>query len=282
MLRLKRGPAPSHPPAPPPWPPLCGRRAGVAPSGRGGERLGAAHSAGCRPAGSRHRGWRSRAPAPAAPGRTAPARAAVAAHQLATHHLIQGAHDHRLGRQGIGVVVVDLAAPQHMHRDGHPQPSHHRPALHRDLLGEGAQRQLIHQPPGCGLGPLLPVPQPAHQGGQGLAQPCGRLQGADRRRFFPLLHPGLLEGKRRKAGCSLEVAGGVQVGGWAGGSSLAMGRRWRRRSTLSATKRMSGFYAVTRTASGTMRRRSLPLLLLAATLVTSDAEVDIRRGILVD
>jgi hypothetical protein len=33
---------------------------------------------------------------------------------------------------------------------------------------------------------------------------------------------------------------------------------------------MSGLYAVTRTASGTMRRRSLPLLLLAATLVTSE------------
>lgn len=192
--------------------------------------------------GSQHRGWRSRAPAPAAPGhpasgaapaggwrcaprlplqlgfihhhphigvessevaRPAPSRAAVAAHRLAAYHLIQGAHNHRLGRQGIGVVVIDLAAPQHMHRDGHPQQLHHRPALHRDLFGEGA----------------------------------------DRRRF-PLLHPGQLEGKRRKAGCSLEVAGGVQVGRWAGGSSLAMGRRWRTRSTLSATKSMSGFYAV--------------------------------------
>jgi hypothetical protein len=56
----------------------------------------------------------------------APARAVIAAHQLATDHLIQGAHDHRLGRQGIGVVVVDLAAPQHMHRDGHPQAFHHQ------------------------------------------------------------------------------------------------------------------------------------------------------------
>jgi hypothetical protein len=90
--------------------------------------------------------------------RPAPARAAVAAHQLAAHHLIQGAHDHRLGRQGIGVVVVDLAAPEHMNRDGNPQPCHHRPALDCDLLGEGAQGQLIHQPPGCGLRPLLPVP----------------------------------------------------------------------------------------------------------------------------
>jgi len=45
---------------------------------------------------------------------------------------------------------------------------HHRPALHRDLLSEGPQRQLIHQPPGGGLRPLLPVPQPAHQRGQGL------------------------------------------------------------------------------------------------------------------
>jgi hypothetical protein len=55
-----------------------------------------------------------------------------------------------------------------------------------------------------------------------------------------LLHPGQLEGKGREAGCSLEVAGGVQVGGWAGGSPLAMVGRWRTSSALSATKRMTG------------------------------------------
>ena len=151
--------------------------------------------------------------------RPAPARTAISPHQLAAHHLIEGAHNHRLGCQRCGEVVVDLAAPQHIHRDTHSQPAHHRPALNRDLFGEGAQRQLIHQPPRCGLRPLLPVPQPTNQGGQGFTQTRGRLQAANLC-GAPLLHPGQLERQWRKPCCGFEVAGGGQLGRVSAGSCL--------------------------------------------------------------
>ena len=151
--------------------------------------------------------------------RPAPTRTAISPHQLPTHHLIEGAHNHRLGRQRFGVVVIDLAAPQHIHRHLQPQPAHHRPTLNRDLFGEGTQRQLIHQPPRCDLRPLLPVPQPTHQGGQGLTQTRGRLQAANLCRA-PLLHPGQLERQWRKACCGFEVAGGGQLGRVSAGSCL--------------------------------------------------------------
>jgi len=87
-----------------------------------------------------------------------PSGTAVPPHQLSAHHLIEGANNDRLLAQGINVIVLDLSATEHEHRNRGTQTGNNSATLSSDLAGQCTQRQLIDEAPWRRSRMLLPIP----------------------------------------------------------------------------------------------------------------------------